>query len=52
MGMALVSNVGAEQSGIRERLEAMIGAGVSLSRIAVETGAFLVGESSHGQCHF
>src|SRR3990172_6050765 len=38
MGMALVSNSGAEEKGMRARLAAMIGAGVALSRIAVETG--------------
>lgn len=38
MGMALVSNSGAEENSMRGRLAAMIDTGVSLSRIAVETG--------------
>jgi len=43
MGMALISNGGAEATGMRGRLAAMIGAGVPLTRIAVETGASVAG---------
>ncbi len=38
MGMALEGNTGAEASAMRGRLAAMIDAGLSLSRVAVETG--------------
>ena len=38
MGMAMEGNTGAEASAMRGRLAAMIDAGLSLSRVAVETG--------------